>query len=109
MPHVRDEVVPDGVQPTRSTGHAMRAVPKQVANDPNSRDATCGNSVKLPRHGKPIVRRTITLRDPQPMPVISRFLGIVIVMLYRDHEPPHPTFTRHTPNSKSSSESLTAL
>ena len=23
------------------------------------------------------------------MPVISRFLGIVIVMLYRDHEPPH--------------------
>ena len=23
------------------------------------------------------------------MPVISRFLGIVIIMLYRDHEPPH--------------------
>ena len=25
----------------------------------------------------------------RPMPVISRFLGIVIIMLYRDHEPPH--------------------
>ncbi len=23
------------------------------------------------------------------MPVISRFLGIVIAILYRDHEPPH--------------------
>jgi hypothetical protein len=23
------------------------------------------------------------------MPVISRFLGIVITILYRDHEPPH--------------------
>lgn len=23
------------------------------------------------------------------MPVISRFLGITIVILYRDHEPPH--------------------
>ncbi len=26
---------------------------------------------------------------PAPMPVISRFFGIVIVMLYRDHEPAH--------------------
>lgn len=23
------------------------------------------------------------------MPVISRFLGIAIAMLYRDHDPPH--------------------
>ena len=24
-----------------------------------------------------------------PVPVISRFLGIAIAMLYRDHDPPH--------------------
>ena len=31
----------------------------------------------------------ILLNRPRAMPVISRFFGIAIAILYRDHEPPH--------------------
>lgn len=41
------------------------------------------------------------------MPIISRFLGIVITMLWNDHAP--PTFMRNMANSKSRSRSKPAL
>lgn len=31
----------------------------------------------------------VHIHSSDPMPVISRFFGITVAILYRDHEPPH--------------------